>query len=154
MAGKLELVEEALVQAVFTTLEEMSFSDVTKESIESVGGMSSDLIYASVKVNQPRPGQVVLYLPKKLAVTLTEATYGMMEEEPSLEVIHDTMGEFISTMAGCALAKILSENEIFMLDIPERGMKQAPDMSGGQEALVFSIEGEVFVVLFEGDVFK
>ena len=153
MVGNATLIENEVSKALSTTLEAMSFSEVIRVDRVRPDEMSREMVYAHLHIESPQDGYLALYMPVSLASKLTEATFGVLEEEPGLEMMLDALGEFVNTITGCALVSILSDTESFSLGLPECG-KLEKNLSFVKETLwAYSIDEEPLYLSCHGPIF-
>ena len=156
MVGNAAMIEDEVLKALNTTLEEMSFSHVIRVDRVRQNTSEEKMVFAHLHIDEPRQGFLALYMPMNLASKLTEATFGILDKPPAIEMILDALGEFVNTITGCALAGILSDNETFTLGLPKMGQldKDLSEVNGLETLWAFSIDEEPVYLSCSGEIFS
>lgn len=141
-------LSDVIKESVSLAMEGMAFTEVER-SVNQIN-LEDELIWSKLEIKEPYKGHIMLIFPRGLASELAANMFGM-DEEPSLDVVKDSLAELLNTLTGIFMARIVSENDLFMLDVPVNG-DGCPSKIDGAECYEdnFSVCGQSFKIVLSG----
>ncbi len=144
-------LDAAIYNAIATTLENMAFLEVGRETNEAVRYPKEENHICRLLIHDPMQGEFYLLMPVPLLKKIAAAVYIMAEEEVGEQMQLDMLGELINTAAGLFLNGYLPGNQTYALGLPETGVDMPEDIPGRKWD--FSVEDTVFTLVLTGDGF-
>ncbi|KIH77579.1 Chemotaxis phosphatase CheX [Geoalkalibacter ferrihydriticus] len=114
-------VEQAMLEAVSTTLENMAFMDI-QPLREPHDCQSHERVFrARLLVKDPLQGELYLLMPEELLREIAAGIYAAPPQDLASAKLSDILTELLNTIAGLFLARVLPANQTFELGLPEIG---------------------------------
>ncbi len=130
-------IDLAMRSAARQTFENMAFTGVLEHYNQDYEIPVSELIWASILIQDPVPGELRLAMPAPVLKTLTSAILGQADSEINQRQMNDVLFELLNTLAGLFITKLLREEQIFKLGLPEAGEGPLPELE--EHAIVWKL---------------
>jgi len=145
------LLQKALEKAVNETIEKIAFEEpeILSEPVE----ISGEVVGVSLRVVSPYLLMAMILMPRELADKLIHGIYRDDEKEITEDLLYDTVGEFLNTIIGTMMGEVTHGERIFEMGLPERVEKDKELQLENSHVSCFQIDGQIFSVAIEGDVF-
>ena len=120
---QLSAIEEILQSAVSETFEALAFEEVLFHETRNVlpKFYTEPMCWAEIVVLDPPIGPIILLMPFLVMKRFSEAIHSRPGEELGRQMIMDTFGEIINTLAGRLMAARLPKDTTFHIDLPKFG---------------------------------
>ncbi len=155
MEVKTAELETALTAAIAQALETMAFEQVQlvaeKEVIPAAAG---DEIWVSIPLLKPYQGELIMETSQQCARELAQALYSAEVNELSPEIISDTLGEMLNTIAGIFLQELLGDGQDFEIGFPQIGRHPHPQREDLRTSLLFELSGHILRAAVAGNSFN
>ncbi|MDO3378092.1 chemotaxis protein CheX [Geoalkalibacter halelectricus] len=112
-------IEQAMFEAVSTTLENMAFMDIQPLRVPHDCDGHARVFRASLLVKDPLQGELCLIMPEELLREIASGIYAAPPEELPRRKLSDILTELLNTIAGLFLSRALPANQTFELGLPE-----------------------------------
>ena len=112
---------QAMQQAVSQTLENMVFLEVMAHPDKTYSMPEDETVWASLLINDPVQGELVLAMPHNTLEKFTGNIFGMTEEELTETQKHDILNELLNTIAGLFMTTLLAHDQQYKLGLPAIG---------------------------------
>lgn len=128
---------QAMKAAVSQTLENMAFTEALEHYDQDYKIPADQLVWTSILIQDPVPGELRLAMPEAVLKTLTGAIFGLEEADISQRQMSDILFELLNTIAGLFMAKLLRDDQTFKLGLPEAGEGPLPELE--ENAIVWKL---------------
>ena len=151
-------IDEAMAEAVATTMENMFFLEI--EAAEDACPEPADaLLNTRLRITEPVQAKIALEVPRAMLLELTEGLFEAEEEEAGEEdlakreqVLFDTLAEILNTIAGQFMGLTVDDDEVFRLGLPQTTAGTSP--LAGESAWRFATDtGHCFSMYLEAGAF-
>lgn len=149
MEGVKEALRAELTNSLAEVLENMAFMDA--EPAETPYGRPSRECWTTLLLHDPVQGEFRMQMSQQMLMNISESIYGLLGEKMTAQVLEDTLAEMINTVAGHFLNKVLPEEQIYQLGLPELGRGEPPAKGGDDLVCDFIIEGEPLRLVASGE---
>ncbi len=146
-------LDQDMVRAITTTLENMAFMQVSQEVEEARCHPVEEMVLSRLLIHDPVQGELSLRMPKPLLSKIVSSVYIMPEEELSEQMLFDMLGELTNTVAGLFLNAYLPEDQTYSLGLPEQGPAGEEDSLAEMKRWDLQAENELFSLALAGDGF-
>lgn len=144
-------IKQALEKAVSETIEKIAFEE--PEILSEPVDISGEVVGVSLRVVSPYLLMSMILMPMELANKLIKGIYRDDETEITEDLLYDTVGEFLNTIIGTMMGEVTHGERIFEMGLPERIKETNKFQSANSYVSCFQIDGHIFSVAIEGDVF-
>ena len=144
-------LQQVLERAVSETIEKIAFEE--PEILPDPVEISGDVVGVSLRVVSPYLLMTMILMPRELADKLIHGIYRDDEKEINEGLLYDTVGEFLNTIIGTMMGEVTHGERIFEMGLPERIEKYKEFQSENFHVSCFQIDGQIFSVAIEGDIF-
>ncbi|MGA1823962.1 MAG: chemotaxis protein CheX [bacterium] len=161
MSSPEENLNILMVTVVSRVLENMAFMEVMECDTIVMPHDIPNLAWCSLLVKDPVLGEFKLFMPKNLNLKIAEAVYGLSDEELTDQILDDTLGELLNTIAGSFFKKVLSDDQTFTLGLPVIASLEKENETGAMAPSIhidspsiewnFTLEGEPLLLASSGE---
>lgn len=147
-----EKLNTIMIKVVSEVLENMAFMEILLSNEPLKPQDIPDLTWSSLPVNDPVAGEFKLLMTRSLNLKISEAVYGLPEEELTDGLLNDTLGEILNTIVGSFFNKVLPDEQTFSLGLPEAGAeKKCPQIDPPTIEWNFNLEEEPVLLTSSGE---
>lgn len=112
------LLQQAMFEAVTTTLENMAFMPVELLTEPHDCRNHTQVFRAGLLVKDPLQGELYLVMPEDLLREIASGIYAVATQEVSRPKLVDILNEMLNTIAGLFLTRVLPRHQPFELGLP------------------------------------
>jgi hypothetical protein len=137
---------EALSAVVVETLEKQAFLEPCPAPAGRELAEGEEHLWSRVELEDPPGGEILLVMPAALVRAIAGLACGGSDAPGEEELLGDTVGELLNTMAGGFMERMVPGNRAFTIGFPVSGRGIPPSPPG--ESLTFLAEGRPFLLRF------
>jgi hypothetical protein len=143
----------AIKDAVTECIENMAFMSVDTEFDEpQPDAAGEDAVTASIKVLEPKAGELRLSMPKKTAAELAKALFCITDQELSEPLINDLACELLNTISGRVMKRVLPSECLYHLGLPSMAGSAVREMPPPFVHCRFMADGNILAVMASVEV--
>jgi hypothetical protein len=166
-------MEQAVVDAISSTMEDMAFEQIERISeadaralmdapclrndpndrhiMELSEGLqylsqSIEQIWAALSLIDPIQGEITIEVPRQYAAQMTEELFGPADEQYSEDLLRDTLAEVLNTMAGLFVKALIPSYQEYSLGLPATGCGDTVPKQTQSQSYYFDLSGQVMTV--------